>query len=218
MTMDNDHDSACCPPLLDRAAPRTPVVDELRRAAFKSLCAGAPAHLSELAATTGHDLAAVREVVAQLVAGGIAAVEGDVAGDPAVVGAEGLTVLVTVHQLVLAGRALHTWCAFDTVGIPAALRVDATAATTCPTCGAAIELVLTAGQPPASPVMGWWPEAPDGPVNESFCPTASFFCNADHLETWRASAGAAGEALTLPELAERGRVAWSLFATSGARP
>ncbi len=215
MTVGNP--SACCPPILDQAVPRTAAVDQLRRVAFDALRSGDAAHLSDLAAATDQDESVVRGVVAQLVAGGTATIDGDAAGDPAVVGAEGLTVLVTGHRLLLAGQSLYTWCAFDTVGIPAALRVDATASTACPTCGAGIELVLAAGQPPTSPVRGWWPEFSGGPVNESFCPTASLFCNAEHLETWRASASAAGEPLTLPQLAERGRATWSLFASPGVR-
>ena len=122
------------------------------------------------------------------------------------------------HRLLLDGRGLHTWCAFDTLGIPAALDVDAVARSACPTCGAEIVLGLPAGRPPAGPVVGWWPEAPSGPVNEAFCPTASLFCNHEHLDTWRAAHPLEpGVVLSLPELAERGRPTWALFTDQGDR-
>ena len=214
MTVNQD---PCCPPLLSEAVARTPATDQVRKAAFAVLRSGAPARLSDLATSTGQDLSDTRDVLAALVTAGIATVDGDLDGDPLVVGAEGLTTEITPHRLDLGGQVLHTWCAFDTVGIPAALGLDAGVATTCPTCGAVIAIEITAGQVPDSSVMGWWPEVTGGPVNKSFCPTASFFCSADHLDPWRATASPAGEALTLTQLSERGRVTWSLFAPSGTR-
>lgn len=210
--------TSCCASILDLAAPRIDGIDQLRRAAFHALRFGTPPRLSDLAAATGQDLASVRDAIGQLVTAGIATIDAGLDGDPTITGAEGLTVEPTPHRLLLAGRALHTWCAFDTVGIPAALGVEAVARSTCPTCGAEIVLDLPAGRPPASAVVGWWPEAPSGPVNEAFCPTASLFCNHEHLDTWRAAHSLEpGVVLSLPELAERGRLTWALFRDQGDR-
>lgn len=116
--------------------------------------------------------------------------------------------------MTLGAQRLYTWCGFDTVGIPAALGVDAVARTVCPTCGAAIELLLRDGQPPSSSVVGWWPLATSGPVNESFCLTANLFCDRDHLDAWTMAAAGRGEVLPLAALAERGRQTWSLLTDS----
>lgn len=215
MTMSDD---SCWHPQLDVAVPRTPHVDAVRRAAFSVLRTGTTPRLASLAAVTGQEIDQVRDVVAQLVTAGIATIEGDLADDPAVVGAEGLTVRATAHALILDGEALHTWCAFDTIGIPAALGVDAVARTSCPSCGAPIELVLEGGQPPESTAVGWWPLETSGPVNESFCPTANLFCDRSHLDSWRASpvgGTRAGEALPLTALAARGRAMWALLTEPG---
>ncbi len=202
--------------VLDGAVAHTPEIDEVRRAAFNLVRTGTAPRVSRIAATTGQRVEEVRDIVDGLVTAGIATVEGDPDGDLAVVGADGLTVNVTPHQLVLDGQPLHTWCAFDTVGIPAALGADAVARSSCPTCGAAIELVLRKGQPPDDPVVGWWPQATSGPVNESFCPAAHLFCSREHLASWRATSNAGpGEALPLAALAERARATWSLFTDSG---
>lgn len=133
-------DASCCVPLLDPGVPGTPELDRLRRAAFAALRAGAAARLTDLAAATGQAVDDVRALAGQLVAAGIATIEGDLAGDPAVTGAEGLTVETTPHELVMGGQHLHTWCAFDLVGMPAALRLDAEARTACPTCGGVLLL------------------------------------------------------------------------------
>jgi alkylmercury lyase len=52
----------------------------------------------------------------------------------AITGAHGLTLAPTRHHLVLAGVDLHTWCALDAIGIPAAVDTDAEIATRCGWC------------------------------------------------------------------------------------
>jgi alkylmercury lyase len=201
------------PAVPDSPTPRLPNVDRVRRAAFDALWEGTAPQLSTLAAAATQEISYTRRVVAQLVAAGIATIEGDLAGDPVIVGADGVTVRTTPHRLVFRDREVQTWCAFDAVGIPAAFGIDAVAHTACPTCGEALHIVLPNGEAPGgSPVVGWWPHAPQGPVNETFCPTASLFCSRAHLDTWLATANAPGEVLPLIELADRGRVTWSLFA------
>ncbi len=213
-------DPSCCPSVLSTSLAGSPQVDLVRRAAFAALRMGTAPRLAEIAAATGLGVEKVRRIVGVLLTAGIATVEGDVGDDATVVGAEGLTVRKTSHRLGLGGVGLHTWCAFDTIGIPAALRADAVARTACPACGAGIELVLSHGVPPDSVVVGWWPQATAGPVKESFCPTANLFCTRAHLDAWRVtSSSGSGQALPLPALAECGRITWALFAGApGQRP
>jgi hypothetical protein len=206
----------CCTPLLGGAVAWTPEMNRVRRVAFDALRTGTAPGLRHIADRTGLDAQRVRHILGRLVAGGIATTESDIIGDPTVVGADGLTIRATRHQLILDALPLYTWCGFDTVGIPAALGVDAVACTVCPMCGSAIELLLRDGAPPSSPLVGWWPLATSGPVNESFCPTANLFCDRDHLDAWRASAATGpGEALPLTALAERGRQTWSMLVAGG---
>ena len=94
-----------------------------------------------------------------------------------VVAAGGLSVVRTAHQLRLDEVEAWTWCAFDAVGIPAALGIDDLARTHCGHCGAAIELSLAGGIPPAdSPVVGWLPDQKGVNVQRDFCPHANLFC------------------------------------------
>jgi alkylmercury lyase len=109
-------------------------------------------------------------------------------------------------------RVRYTWCAYDAVGIPAAIGWDASLCTHCPGCDGEIRLYLPAGQPPVdSPVVGWWPErSACTNVVQQFCPLANLFCSRDHLDAWHARSGQpAGAVLGLPALGRLGRQNWS---------
>lgn len=180
----------------------------VRRAAFTRLRADrAPATPADLAADTRLDVADVRDALDALVGTGTATLgEGG-----AVTAVGGLSVLPAAHQLLLGGDPFWTWCAFDAVGIPAALRVDAVARTRCGHCGTRLDLTLTGGRPPAgSPVVGWLPGQTCANVLADFCPQANVFCDSEHLAAWRAAAGdPLGRGATLAELADLGAQVWA---------
>ena len=137
---------------------------------------------------------------------------GTITRDPAgpVVAAGGLSVVPARHRLQLDGQQFWTWCAFDGIGIPAALNVDALVETRCPTCGRALVVHVEAGRPPAdSQVVGWLPGGPCGNVQADFCPEANLFCGASHLAAWRETGDHEGATASLVELADIGRVTWA---------
>lgn len=199
--------------------PRTDVPTELlkvldsdaarvRRAAFRRLLATvAPVDVLTLAVDTDLTPDQVESSLADLAANG--AVTRHPTGP--VVAAGGLSTAPARHQLRLAGRQFWTWCAFDGIGIPAALDVDATLDTRCPHCGQRIQVAIEAGRPPADlPIVGWLPGGPCGNVQADFCPDANLFCNDTHLVAWGTAAGdPPGTAATLPELADTGRKVWA---------
>lgn len=178
----------------------------VRDAAFARLLAGQPTAVGDLAAAAGGTEAA-RAALDELAAVGVVQREGD-----EVVGVRGLAAHQTAHAVEIDGRVLHTWCAFDTVGIPAALGLDALARTRCPHCGAELALVVAAGAPPpGSPVVGFWPEQDCGRLVEDFCPSANLFCSTDHLQAWWQDAGRPpGRRRGLEELARAGRATWDV--------
>ena len=59
-----------------------------------------------------------------------------------VVGFSGLTLRPTAHSFDVDGRKLHTWCAWDTLFLPAMLDTIARVRSTCPVTAAAVELVV----------------------------------------------------------------------------
>ena len=178
----------------------------LRVAAFRELFDGRAPAVDALAARLGLPRERAAELLHRLAERGLVVIEGR-----RVVGALGLSLRPTRHRVELADRVLHTWCAYDAVGLPAALGQDATAVTSCPRCGASLRLVLSGGWPPAdSPVVGWWPDRSScSHVLGQFCRYANAFCDRGHLAGWRAEAAQpAGEILDLGELARRGQRNW----------
>jgi hypothetical protein len=82
-------------------------------------------------------------IVEALVAAGRAEVD----DDGRLVGVHGVVGRPTAHRIEHAGGVVHTWCALDANGIPAALDIDAAAVTSCPGCGAELTVVLHGGVP-----------------------------------------------------------------------
>lgn len=182
----------------------------VRRAAFTRLRHGDMASVAALAVDTGLTGPAVREALTALVGTGTATLDED--GQVVAVG--GLSVVPAAHELMLNGRPFWTWCAFDAIGIPAALGVDALARTRCGHCNTRLEVTVTDGQPPDdTPVVGWLPGEACTNVQTDFCPAANLFCDTSHLTAWRDRVGdPLGRAATLPELAALGAQVWSEMA------
>lgn len=193
--------------ILDAAVATDATTLAIRRALFRSLLSGEPVDHHTAARSTGLDESVVRETVVQLVGAGVATLANE-GQDLLIDGSEGLTTRPTRHSLLIEGHPLHTWCAFDIVGIPAALGISTSGSTDCPTCGRTIELTLSEGKVDDNGAVGWWPTATGGPVIEAFCPSASIFCSPEHLEEWRIAKGASGSVKTLGELEDLGRTTW----------
>jgi hypothetical protein len=185
------------------------VEQAVREAAFAILRRGEKAAPALIAARAGLGQGEVQAALGSLLAAG----QVEVDADGGVVGAAGLTLLATRHRLVLGGVALHTWCAIDAVGIPAALGQDAEVRTSCPHCGRELAIRFLAGRLVADPgFIAWLPTDPCTNVREELCPRANLFCDAAHLDAWRAAwAEPQEEALSLPEVEARGRRWWGIF-------
>lgn len=150
------------------------------------------------------DLAA--KVLAELAASGRA--EADAAGR--LVGVHGLTLRDTGHRFVHAGRTHRTWCAFDSVGIPAALSLDATAHTDCPTCGRSLSVEVRDGEARDDLLVLWLP-TPDDRSNliNDFCATADLYCSEEHLRQRIEPGRASGRIADLAAALALGREIWA---------
>jgi len=176
----------------------------VRRAAFRQLLSGRPALIETVADEAGLSTDAASEAVDLVVSVGMAEVE-----DGTIVGMDGLTTRRTSHALVLDGVEVWTWCAYDIVGIAAALVAEAVGSTQCGACGQPIEVLIREGQPEGSSVVGWLPDESCANVMAEFCPSALLFCSRAHLDEWRAGRDTtSGAALDIEALADRGRSFW----------
>jgi len=134
-----------------------------------------------------------------------------------IVGVHGLTLRETRHGFVHAGRLHRTWCAFDAIGIPAALAIDAEARTTCPSCGDVLHVLIRGGQPLPSDIALWLPSPTVRHLMTDFCAAADLYCGRDHLDQ-RMAAGQPGEVFDLTAAAALGRYTWADVATRGLAP
>jgi len=125
----------------------------------------------------------------------------------------------TPHRIEHADGVVHTWCAFDAIGIPAALGMDAAAVTTCSACGAELRVVLTHGVPPDGGALRLWlPSGECAHLVDDFCRHTNLYCDAEHLATI-VPAGTPGQAVTVADAAALGRDTWrdvsTILPTSG---
>jgi len=175
----------------------------VRRAAFRGLLSGRPVPIETVADEAGLSTQTAHEAVDLVVSVGMAELD-----DGTIVGIDGLTTRRTRHGLNLDGVEVWTWCAYDIVGIAAALGAEALGRTRCGACGRPIEVVIREGRPQGTAV-GWLPDESCSNVMAEFCPSALLFCSRAHLDEWRTGqATASGEALDIETLAERGHAFW----------
>jgi Alkylmercury lyase/DprA winged helix domain len=181
---------------------------QVRQAGFAALLeTKEPVGVDELAAWTSLGAEAVRGAIGELESMGLARV----GPDGRLVGTAGLSVVPSRHRLELDGRVFHTWCALDAVGIPAALGVDARAATACPWCGRELALEIRAGEPTGlADAVIWLPSRSCTNVADELCPDMNMFCNEVHLRAWRSGRrDPPGRSLTVREAAALGRIWWN---------
>jgi alkylmercury lyase len=177
----------------------------VRRAAFRQLLSGRAPSIEQVAPEAGLAYATAREAAELVASVGMAEID-----HGTIIGMDGLTTRRTRHRLVVAGVELWTWCAYDIVGIAAALGADAVGSTQCGECSRAIDVVIRKGRlDGGTAVVGWLPDASCSNMMAEFCPSALLFCSRSHLDTWRAREGiGSGAALGVESLAERGRSDW----------
>jgi alkylmercury lyase len=204
------HTDTCCsaandpPPSLRRA------VDAFRREAFFALLAGTTPRFTEIADAASRDAIDVAPAIAWLHRRG--ALERDGAR---LIGAHGLTHRATPHSFSRGDRTIHTWCAFDAVGIPVVLGATTRVTTTCPTCSAPISIDVENGRLPERPALRLWlPARGRENLLADFCAHANLFCNRDHLTVWQDSNGESdGEVASLHEVPARALKVWSDIAS-----
>lgn len=116
--------------MLGGGAPTQAVaVDAIQEHGLASLVDGTSRTVSEIASLSGLSRGEIEGGIRALVDAGRIDLDGD-----RVVGVGGLTLISTAHSLRLPSAEMHTWCALDAVGIPAAFGLTATVATGCPQC------------------------------------------------------------------------------------
>jgi hypothetical protein len=129
--------------------------------------------------------------------------------DGRIVGAGGLSLTEGPHRLRFGPREFRTWCAYDAMGIPAALAVDAEVETTCGVCGRALLLSMRGGQPDRDGPELLWLAAGGDDLRSGFCAPTVLVCGTAHGREWAAGHANEGELVTLGEATRRGALDWA---------
>jgi alkylmercury lyase len=188
----------------------------LARVLLRQLTRGHPVSVAALATSTGRDEPDVTATLA-----GWPNVRRDEHGRVEAFG--GLSLRPTKHRFEVGGRRLYTWCAWDTLFLPALLDAQAHVESTCPMTGAEVRLTVApdrvlAAQPEAVRVSFPAPaKTSTDEIVESFCCHVHFLVGLDSAGGW-ASARPGAFALGVADAFELGRLATrAFFATTGDR-
>lgn len=178
--------------------------DRIAKEAFRMLLSDAtPVAITSLSEHAGANPGVVRRVLDELRLAGRVETDGD-----SLLGVYGLTLKPTQHHLALRGSTYFTWCAFDIVGIPAALGETAEIVSECANCRSVVSFSMADGEPPPLPiVISWLSERCDS-IRDQFCPTVNFYCDSTHYEAALKDGGAPDTHLTLERAAAMGRENW----------
>ncbi len=194
--------------------PLPPAVDaagQLREVAFALLLRDRRTiEGSELAAATGLRPDTICEAVATLAGAGW--LDLDDAGR--VTGAAGLSLATGPHRLTIGENAFRTWCAYDSMGIAAALKTDARVETTCAVCQAPIDLRFSDGEPERGGPERLWLADGGADLRDSFCTPTVLLCGGEHGVAWAEAQGGQGRLLDLTEAARLGGTDWAGCATA----
>jgi hypothetical protein len=123
--------------------------------------AGARPSAADVAAHLGADVAAVRAMFARLRAQRVLALEAD---GESIRMAPPFSGVPTQHRVIAGGVSYFANCAWDALGIPAALQAEATVHSRCEQSLEPLEIDVTSAGPPPSdwlfhgvvPAAHWW--------------------------------------------------------------
>jgi hypothetical protein len=129
--------------------------------------------------------------------------------DGRVTGSGGLSLTDGPHRLTMEGSTFRNWCAYDSLGIAAALAADATITTACAVCGVTIELATAHGEPPTGRAERLWLADGGSDLRSDFCAPTVLLCSPEHADAWSVQQRGRGRAVDVVEAAELGAAAWA---------
>ena len=186
----------------------------LARALLRQLTRAEPVPVAALAATSGRDVHDVAATLARW-----PNVRRDQQGRVEAFG--GLSLRPTKHRFEIGRRRLYTWCAWDTLFLPALLDDQARVQSTCPITGSEVSLTVAPDRVLATQPADAWVSFPapeqtsTDDIVESFCCHVHFLAGADTAGRW-ASARPDAFVLGVDDAFELGRLATrAFFSTSG---
>jgi alkylmercury lyase len=103
--------------------------------------------------------------------------------DGRVVAFSGLSLRPTAHRFTVGGRQLYTWCAWDTLFLPAMLGQPADVESTCPVTGSGVRLSVDPNGVRQADPQPLWVSFPPAATTSTADITGTFCCHVHFLAT-----------------------------------
>lgn len=130
--------------------------------------------------------------------------------DGCIVGALGLSLSPTMHELSIGGSRLWAWCAFDVIGIFGATRASGLARSVDPCNGEKVLLEFADGIPQdKEPIVFMADVQSNSALYEDWCSKVNFFTSAQSAEVWGQTNGVAGSLVSVGNLVAVALEVWS---------
>jgi hypothetical protein len=186
---------------------------QIREAAFALLLTHRrPVAADELATVSGVPSTTLNALLDELAGAGWI----DRRADGLVTGSAGLSLTTGPHRLAIEGAVYRTWCAYDSIGIAAALAADADVESECGVCGRTITLRFDDGRPPPDRPERLWLATGGASLRGDFCDPTVLLCSSEHAADWSDRQGGRGRAVDLAEAATIGAAGWASCAATAA--
>jgi hypothetical protein len=196
------------------ALPAADLHQLLRETAFALLLtSGRPIPAKEIGAAAGVGPDGIARLLDELAAAGW--IDRDLEGR--VTGSGGLSLTDGPHRLAIGTRAFRNWCAYDSLGIAAALDAEAVIETTCPVCERSIRIETAGGEPAPDRSERLWLAEGGTDLRADFCAPTVILCSPEHADVWAERQAGRGRVVDLAEGARLGREAWAGCARAVAR-
>ncbi|KAI7975929.1 hypothetical protein EIK77_002489 [Talaromyces pinophilus] len=190
--------------------------EQIRAAAFRSLVnTGQRVAVDALAAIIKVESGTIRDRVEKIHQGGHLQLD----SEGFIVGAVGLSISPTRHEISIDGRRFCTWCALDVLGVFGALNASGFVKSSEPSSNNAITVEFVKGIPINPDVVVFLADlSTDTSVRCDWCPKVNFFSSRSSAESWVQANAANGSIVSVDHLAPVAREAWSRLITAQIAP
>lgn len=193
------------------------LVGRLQATAFQSLLQSAkPVSVDRLAIKLDTSAVDISSCIEELRRSGQVRLD----SEDCVVGAVGLSLFPTTHELSIEGTRFWAWCAFDVIGIFRALHASGSARSLDPHSNDILRLEFVDGVPQSGSLAVFMADLPSySSLCDDWCSTVNFFTSVQSAEAWSQANGVTGSPISVGNLVPVAGEVWSrLLEQAGAAP
>ncbi len=185
------------------------LVAELQAAALQTLLqTGKPAPVDHLATKMNTTTDVISSCIDKLLRIGHIRLD----SERLVVGAVGLSVSPTTHEISIDGKRFWAWCAFDVIGIFGALRASGFVRSLDPSSNEILRLEFIKGVPQDKSLTVLMADLPgDSFVCDDWCSKVNFFISVQSAQAWSQANGMNGSVISVGNLVPVAKEVWSKF-------